>query len=395
MSEAAPLQEITPGTMPASSLFDEHGHLLHCFGFPLTAPVLDRLGRNGVSSIALYEGAIPEDVHGRIKEVVSRAVQNTVALTPPTAPEMPAVLFTDDALKQMLERNSIWRGLDQSSEMVSQILDPLKRTLEECKSVLFALPEDLLGERQVTHLLETAIFSLALGLAFEYGERDLRQLAAAALLHDIGLFLFPQLDGSPPDQLDGFYAELMREHPAMSAMILRGSRPGLEMIERTILQHHEAFDGTGYPLKLRGMNTEPGVLRKVEIGQIDPAAEILSVANTFSAVTDPGGIHKLDELAAITHLVQQSETRFNPFVVQELCSLVQRFPVGAPVQILSTSSGRYVGFTGVVREVGALEDRNPIKSMLITRNAKGQQVTPVQVEFKEEKRVHLRLSEVM
>lgn len=280
--------------------------------------------------------------------------------------------------------------MDQSSEAVNAIREPLLKALETVHMLLVSLPSGSYGDAEAEHQLDTAILALALGTLLEYPERDLRVLACASLLHETGRYAFSN-SMSGDDKLNSF---LQREHPAFSATLLRGWVPDQHDLETAILQHHERYDGSGFPNGLRGLETPPGVLRKSQAGFMDRFAEILLIANAFSAHRlGLGDFDAASELDVITHLLESSEVLYNPSVVLELSKLIQRFPVGAPVRILSTSSGRFVGFTGVVRETDSESETLPIKNLLVTRNAKGQQVKPMEIEFKSERRARFALAD--
>ncbi len=62
----------------------------------------------------------------------------------------------------------------------------------------------------------------------------------------------------------------MRKHPFLGSKMVEGV-PGMEMARRAILEHHENFDGSGYPYGLRGED-------------ISTAARILSVSEYFDSV---------------------------------------------------------------------------------------------------------------
>ena len=99
-----------------------------------------------------------------------------------------------------------------------------------------------------TRLAEWAVrVARSLGLA----EKDLYQLEVAALLHDIGKIGIPDAILKKEGKLSEEERELMNKHPEYSWSILR-LFPGLEKASLFALHHHESFDGTGYPGRLKG-----------------------------------------------------------------------------------------------------------------------------------------------
>jgi diguanylate cyclase (GGDEF)-like protein len=86
-----------------------------------------------------------------------------------------------------------------------------------------------------------------LGLAGE----ELKSLGHAAFLHDVGIVGVPSNILSKKRTLNDREFDMVRKHPFMGAKLVEGV-PGMESTKRTIMEHHEHFDGSGYPLGLRG-----------------------------------------------------------------------------------------------------------------------------------------------
>ncbi|MBP0445228.1 HD domain-containing protein [Roseomonas sp. SSH11] len=90
-------------------------------------------------------------------------------------------------------------------------------------------------------------------------------LAFTASLHDIGKLVIPESVLSKPGRLDEEEWRIMRRHSAFGAEILRESGDPVGMLAADIaLQHHECWDGSGYPDGLRGT----GILREARIAGI-------------------------------------------------------------------------------------------------------------------------------
>ncbi|MDT5060916.1 MAG: cyclic di-GMP phosphodiesterase [Acidobacteriota bacterium] len=113
-------------------------------------------------------------------------------------------------------------------------------------------------------------FSLRLGHELGLDEEQMRSLEFGSLLHDIGKIGIPDAILRKPACLTDEEWEKMREHPALGQRILAGIK-FLEGAARVVGQHHEKWDGTGYPL---GLSHE----------EIDFNARIFAVADAFDAI---------------------------------------------------------------------------------------------------------------
>jgi HD-GYP domain-containing protein (c-di-GMP phosphodiesterase class II) len=112
-------------------------------------------------------------------------------------------------------------------------------------------------------------------LSTRVGERmglattDLTALRHAAELHDVGIVGIPGNLLAKKSRLSEQETEMVRKHPFLGSKMLEGV-PGMDATRRAILEHHEHFDGSGYPYGLRG-------------DDISVSARILSIAECYDS----------------------------------------------------------------------------------------------------------------
>lgn len=121
------------------------------------------------------------------------------------------------------------------------------------------------------HSERVASFSLRLGREMELSREQMRALEFGSLLHDIGKIGVPDAILHKPAKLNIEEWNRMRQHPAHGQQILRGIE-FLEGAARVVAEHHERWDGSGYPRGLSG-------------AEIDLNARIFTVADAFDAMT--------------------------------------------------------------------------------------------------------------
>ncbi|HMF55693.1 MAG TPA: HD domain-containing phosphohydrolase [Pyrinomonadaceae bacterium] len=164
--------------------------------------------------------------------------------------------------------------LEELVEQRTKELDHALDSLEDAyRSTLKALAAALEARDHETHGHSERVvsFSLRLGRQLGLNEEQLRSLEFGALLHDIGKIGVPDSILRKPAALTDSEWEKMREHPLHGRQILRGIE-FLEGASRVVAQHHEKWDGSGYPLGLIGE-------------EIDLNARIFAVADAFDAMT--------------------------------------------------------------------------------------------------------------
>jgi len=198
---------------------------------------------------------------------------------------------------------------DHLEELVEQRtaeLDQALNSLESAyRSTLKALTAALETRDLETHGHSERVVSYSMRLGREYGldsERT-RSLEFGSLLHDIGKIGVPDLILRKPAKLTPEEWVLMRQHPLQGQQILRGIE-FLEGAACVVAQHHEKWDGSGYPLGLRGE-------------EIDVCARIFSVADAFDAITSNRVYRKgKPYYAAADELDCWAGKQFDPKVVE-------------------------------------------------------------------------------
>ena len=153
-------------------------------------------------------------------------------------------------------------------------LDKALASLEDAyRSTLKALTAALETRDSETHGHSERVVTYSLRLGRECGldSGHMKALEFGSLLHDIGKIGVPDAILRKPAKLTEEEWVLMREHPMHGQQILRG----IEFLKRAscvVSQHHEKWDGSGYPLGLSGED-------------IDICARIFAVADAFDAIT--------------------------------------------------------------------------------------------------------------
>jgi hypothetical protein len=138
-------------------------------------------------------------------------------------------------------------------------------------------------------------------------ERDL--LRWAAIIHDIGKLRIPSALLNKPGRPDEAEWAALRSHPQAGADIASLLLPWLGQWGDVVAQHHERWDGTGYPLGLSG--------RDISLG-----ARIVAVADAYDVMTATRAYRRpVSRAAAYRELVHCSGTQFDPAVVRAMVAV--------------------------------------------------------------------------
>jgi cyclic di-GMP phosphodiesterase len=196
----------------------------------------------------------------------------------------------------------------QLEELVQQRtveLDHALESLEDAyRSTLKALAQALETRDEETHGHSERVvtFSLRLGIELGLSKPEMKALEFGSLLHDIGKIGVPDAILRKPGQLTTEEWVKMREHPLHGHKILRDIK-FLEGAAKVVAQHHEKWDGSGYPMGLRAE-------------EIDMNARIFAVADAFDAmISDRVYRRGRPYEAAAVELDRCSAQQFDPRVV--------------------------------------------------------------------------------
>jgi putative nucleotidyltransferase with HDIG domain len=179
-------------------------------------------------------------------------------------------------------------------------------------SVICALNQllDLKDLNTGVHSTRLAEWAVRIGRDLGLDDECLRDLEAAAILHDIGKIGTPDNILRKPSKLTEEEYAVIKKHPEYGWAVLRAV-PGFERVSLFVLHHHEAFNGGGYPAGLRG-------------DEIPIGSRIVSVMDSFDAMVSSRPYRKglpLDE--AIRRLEAGIGTQFDPIVTPKFIAMAR------------------------------------------------------------------------
>ncbi|OGF65525.1 MAG: hypothetical protein A2Y62_18725 [Candidatus Fischerbacteria bacterium RBG_13_37_8] len=144
---------------------------------------------------------------------------------------------------------------------------------------------------------------------------EIDKIEISALLHDVGKIGIDDRILQKPEALNEEEYEIMKTHPEKGAKIM-SQIPQLKEMLAGMHYHHEFWDGSGYPLKLKG-ETIPIIAR------------IIGLADTFDAMTTERPYQAaMKQEKAVERIMQFSNTRFDPKVVKAFVNAYQHGEFG-------------------------------------------------------------------
>ncbi len=121
------------------------------------------------------------------------------------------------------------------------------------------------------HSTSVSKYAEALARAINLPENEVKRISLGALLHDVGKIGIPESILKKPTHLSDEEWEVMKQHPTIGAEKVLMQNEALKDLIPMVKYHHEHYDGTGYPCKLKGE-------------EIPLSARIVAVADTYHAL---------------------------------------------------------------------------------------------------------------
>lgn len=294
-----PIEEVKEGMKLGRPIYSFTGQVLLQKGITLTSAYINKLKQLGYNGVYVYDSLcseienssiIPDNVKFKINEYVYKT-------------------FTSKELN-----NDIYN--------IQQLENTLKYVIEylwKQNNLMYNL--DLIRQQDTylyEHSINVMIIAVIMGIKKGFDKEYLIKLGMSALLHDIGKKFIPTEILTKPEQLTKEEFKIIQQHPVLGYEYVK--KMGLSLLVcRGILDHHERYDGTGYPNGKRGK-------------EISVFGQIISVADVYDALTtDRVYRKKIPSYEVYEYILGNNGIAFSPEAVQLFIKSVYPYPVGVLV----------------------------------------------------------------
>lgn len=191
------------------------------------------------------------------------------------------------------------------------------------------------------HSVNLCVLMVAFAKALDIDRDTIARIGVGAMLHDVGKMKVPEEILNKPGKLTDEEFGVMRGHVNIGANLL-AEYPGIDPIAVAVAyEHHERWDGTGYPRKLKGE-------------EITRYGQMAAIVDVYDAITSERCYHRgMHPTDALGRMLEWSKHHFSPLLTQQFIQCVGIYPVGTVVRL---ESGRL----GVVVEAGETNMLTPV-----------------------------------
>lgn len=327
------VEDLQPGMKVHKNIFDKYGKLLLAEGTILREHYIRKLELYGVAEIAV-------DIRDAI---------NNDELAMQTSESDIIYQEAFGAIKDVLLKVKNGHSIDAKVivEVVENIVDKVTKDAQTFLRLSSIRETD---NYTYLHSIDVCIYSIIMGKNLGFNNKSLNKLGLGAMLHDIGKGKIPSEILLKPGPLTEDEFNIMKNHTIYGYEIITNSS-NLDMVTANIaLQHHERWDGLGYPGHLKGNG-------------IDAFARIVTICDIYDALT-ANRVYRGRILPheAAEYIINNNGIIADPTLTENFVRNVAVYPLGATV-LLST------GEIGRVAEIHSSMPLRPVVDIFGHRNS--------------------------
>ena len=198
----------------------------------------------------------------------------------------------------------------------------------------FILGGAVSGSELAKSSVNASILATLIATEMKMPNHKVMNIATGALLHDIGMLKLPKEILNKQGGLSEAEAQRMKAHPLYAYKTVCKELLYSEDVGVIALQHHERWDGDGYPRRIAG-------------AEIDMGARIVSVADAFEAmVSEKSYRTSMIGYQAMKNLLSDNSRRFDPDVLKAFIRTMGIYPIGSIVLLNNGSIARVIEVHG-------------------------------------------------
>ncbi|MDR2542972.1 MAG: HD-GYP domain-containing protein [Treponema sp.] len=351
--------DLRPGLIFSQPVYADGRNMLVPANVPLRQKDIDLLVSWGID-IVKTDGNILEPEEEK-KEEKKKSVQEEVVPEKKTSSKFSISDVQSNsppyrAYKNLIEKlNSLFLNLksgdDVDVRMVDKITDQLLQDLRDHLGAFigFILGGEVAGNELAKSSVNTAILSALTAYELKLPNHKINNIVSGALLHDVGMLRLSKGITEKKGALTEAELEQIKGHSMYSSKIVAKELFCPHEVNQIALQHHERWDGQGYPEKLMG--------QAIYIG-----ARIVSVADAFEAMVSKKSYRdSLSGYQAVKNLLADNARRFDPAVIMAFTKIMGIYPIGSIVRLNDGSVARVIN-------VHANAPVRPVVELLLDKN---------------------------
>lgn len=216
---------------------------------------------------------------------------------------------------------------EQVNKLTELIIDIIEEVLENKDLLLNVVDLKIFDDYTYYHSTNVSIIALLIGVSLDLSRNQLYELCLSSLMHDMGKIFIPKIILNKQGKLTEKEFEIIKKHSILGYKHIKKIGAASKSVYLGVLDHHEKFDGSGYPNRKSG--------RKISL-----YGRIISIADVYDALTSDRPYRKgIPPSEAIEYIMGSAGSHFDPQIVKIFVSKIAPYPLGSCVQLSNGMKG--------------------------------------------------------
>jgi HD-GYP domain-containing protein (c-di-GMP phosphodiesterase class II) len=315
-------------------VYIEGNNLLVPAGIAIKKKDLMRLNTWEIDTVYTDGSLIAESPEDKAQEKSSASKESKNILSLSDVQENKGVYKTYIGLIEKVDTifSNISSGINVEVRSIDTIAANMVNAVREQHDQIigFILGGEVSGFELAKSSVNAAILSAMIALEMKLLNHKVMQIVTGALLHDVGMLRLPKDILEKKGDLSEAEVQRMRAHPLYTHKIICKEFLYPEDVGVVALQHHERWDGEGYP-------------RRVSGADIDIGARIVSVADAFEAMVSVKSYrNSMMGYQAMKNLLSDNSRRFDPDVLKAFIRIMGIYPIGSIILLNNGAIARVI-----------------------------------------------------
>ena len=322
---AIPVDCIRDGSSLAKTIYDMDGRILLKQGVKISDIIKKKLNSLNVNSVSIIDEISEKEIKSIIQPELRKKAIKLIRETFANAMRLQKVRKLESL--DTISKDDISED-DSYIKSIGNLANELIENLLDNNELMYSLIDIRnLDPYTYEHSLNVAVTSLVMGIGLKMNIKDLIDLAMAALLHDIGKAFISKDIIIKKGPLSFSEYKQMQQHPKRGYDYLKDNKFISAESRVAILQHHERFDGNGYPNRLQG-------------NQISLIARIICIADVYDALLSNRSYKQpMSPNEAMEYIMANSGTAFDHELVKLFARIFVPYPNGTKVFLSNDEAG--------------------------------------------------------
>lgn len=235
-------------------------------------------------------------------------------------------------------------------KMISEKIVEMHDALKNDKETFLHLPDVQANNYVIVDSVKSAYYAMSLAELIKLPPHRQIDVGIAAVLHDIGMFLIPSALYLHDRKLTPNELMKVREHVTLSSKAIKEAGFSNEIVQ-AVQEHHECFDGSGYPFKSSG-------------DSISTYGRILGIICSYVAMTSNRLFRrKRNAHLGVIDILQKVNSLYDPTITKAFVLMLSLYPLGCFVELTS-------GQIGVVIKTSIENPKGPIVKIVMDKDRK-------------------------